>query len=249
MNIFPSQNEKVITVSIASISIGLIIGLFFGANINDKNILITSLATLSAAFFGAWLSYKLQDNNIKKEQTKKQVQDANDLLFSIYQKLNALTVFQRDSVNPWRDKPERLIAMEPIIDYRLPQTKIIPENISFLLGTKYEQLLFDIHIEDERFKVAEDIIKFRSHLHLNKVQPAIQNSGIAEGDQFSSIQLKSAIGEMLYIQLQKSTDNVIYNVDRTVKSSKELGDKLLLALKTTFPNEKFVKFILIEEST
>ncbi|MFK5949718.1 MAG: hypothetical protein QM500_13225 [Methylococcales bacterium] len=248
MNILPSQNEKIITVSIVSICIGLIIGLIFGANINDKNILITSLATLSAAFFGAWLSYKLQDNNKKIEQTKKQVQNANDLLFSIYQKLNALIIFQRDFVDPWRDKPERIIAMEPIIDYRLPLTKIIPENINFLLGTKYAKLLFETHIEDERFKVAEDIIKFRSNLHLNKVQPAIHSAGIAEGDVFDSIQLKSAIGEMLYIQLQKSTDSVIFNVDRTVESSKDLGDRLLLALKETFPNEEFVKFILLEES-
>lgn len=247
MEIFPSSNERVVTISIVSIYIGLIIGLFIGAKITDKNIIITSLATLSAAFFGAWLSYKLQDNRRKREELNLKVQKANDLLFALYQKLNSLKLFQINSVEPWRGKPEALIGMQPILDFKLPKTEIIPENINFLLGTKHEQLLFDAHIEDERFKVAQDIINFRSDLHFNHVQPAMHAAGIVEGAPYTSAQYEAAIGDMLYRQLQKSTNDVIDNVDRTVESSNKLGKRIFKALKETYPNEKFVQFKLLNE--
>lgn len=248
MSIFPSQNGKIIITAIVSLCLGLVIGLIFGSNITDKNILITSLATLSAAFFGAWLSYKLQENRNKREELNDNILKANELLFALYQKLNSLKLFQIDSIDPWRKKPEleRIIGMQPILDYNLPETKIKPENISFLLGTKYEQLLFDIHIEDERFKVAENVIKFRSNLHFNHVQPAMHASGIIEGE-YADIPYKEAIGEMLYTQLKKATDDVIDSTDKTVESSKKLCDKILKALKETYPSEKFIHFILLDK--
>jgi len=246
MTLFPSNNEKIITASIVSINIGLVTGLIIGSNITDKNILITSLATLSAAFVGAWLSYKLQDNAKKREITETKAQKANDLLFSIYQKLNGLKLFQVDSVEPWRGE-EGIIGMLPILDFSLPLTVINPENINFLLGTKHEKLLFDAHIEEERFKVVENIIRFRSQLHFNRVQPAIQASGMIEGNVYTKADYKRALGEMLYKQLEKATEELIYHVDRTIKSSGELGDKIFKALKETYPNEKFAKFTLLEE--
>lgn len=247
MEIFPSQNDKNITIAIVSTCIGMAIGFIARSDITDKNILITSIATLSAAFFGAWLSFKLQENRRKREEQNMRTQQSNELLFALYQKLNALKLFQIDSVEPWRGKPEALLGMQPLLDYKLPETKIRPESISFLLGTKYEQLLFEIHIEDERFKVAENIIKFRSNLHFNHIQPAMHASGIIDGAEYTSSQYKNAIGEMLYKQLEKATNDVIYNVDKTVASSDKLGKKILKALKETYPNEKFVHYILLNE--
>lgn len=247
MAIFPTQNEKNITIAIVSVCIGLITGLIVGSNITDKNILITSLATLSAAFFGAWLSYKLQDNRRKSEELNKRIQLANDLLYALYQKLNALKLFQIDSIEPWREKPEALLGMQPILDFKLPQTALNPENINFLLGSKYEHLLFDIHIEDERFKVAENVIRFRSGLHFNQVQPALHASGIIEGAEYTSAQYKEAIGEMLYIHLERATNDVFENVDKTVESGDALGKKILKALKEVYPNEKFVHFKLLNK--
>lgn len=211
-----------------SICIGLVVGLVAGSKITDPNVLIASLATLVAAFAGAWFAYKLQDRAKCREEINSQVNKANDLLFALFQKLNALKLFQIDSIEPWREDPGKTIGMQPTLDYKLPEAPIRPENINFLFRTKYKQLLFDAHIEEQRFEVAEA-------------------AGIVEGVEYTDAQFKAALGDLLYKQLERATDAVIYHTDRTVESSDQLRQKLIGALKKTFPDKEIIDFALLEK--
>src|SRR5690606_31428625 len=110
MNIFPSENEKIITTALVAISSGFILGLIAGSEITDTNVLITSLATLVSAFVGAWFAFRLQDRAKRRKEIESHVDKANELLFALFQKLNALKRFQIDSVEAWRNDPGKMIG-------------------------------------------------------------------------------------------------------------------------------------------
>lgn len=146
-------------------------------------------------------SHLLQDRAKRRKETEGHVDKANELLFALFQKLNALKLFQIDSVDPWRNDPGKMIGMQPILDFKLPEAPFRPENISFLLKTKYKQLLFDAHIEEQRFETAQNVIRYRSNLHYQAVQPALHAAGIVEGQKYTATQYQAALGELLYKHL------------------------------------------------
>lgn len=247
MKIFPSENEKILAAVLMSGCLGMFAGIFGASKISDTSVLLPSLATLVAAFFGAWFAYKLQDRAKRREEEKEKVERSNDLLFSLFQKLNALKMFQFDFVEPSRNDPGQMISMQPVLDFKLPDSPIKAENINYLLKTKHKQLLFDAHIEDQRFEETEKVIRYRSHLHLNYIQPAMQAAGMIDGAEYTNVQIRAAVGDLLYAQLRKATEAVIYHVDRTIESSDNLREKLIAVIKEIFPNEPIIEFVLLEE--
>jgi hypothetical protein len=135
--------------------------------------------------------------------------------------------------------------MKPILSMKDDVIKFEIDKVDFLLGTKHQQIVFDLYIEDRRYETAIDIIDHRSKLHLNEVQPKLQIGGIKDGLDYPESAYKEALGVMLYKHLKISTEEVVYHVDRTVKSSMHAKNNLLLALKDVYPDEKFIDFELI----
>jgi hypothetical protein len=63
--------------------------------------------------------------------------------------------------------------------------------------------------------------------------------------QYYSIEYwKEAIGQRLYFTLQRTTEDLISNVDNPVQSNIEIKDRLIEAFKSLFPGEKFFNFDL-----
>ncbi len=219
-----------------------------GANISYLNILLPSIATLAAAFFGAWFAYKLENKQKKREEQKNNINKANDVLFALFTRLNAIKVFQKDFIDPHRSDPGKLISMLPLVDYKLPATPFQPENLNFLMKTKYKQLWLDTHIEDQRFDAAAKAIRYRSDLHLKQVQPTLSAAGMKHEEQYTDIEYKRALGNLLFTQLENATEGVVRSVDKVVKSSDELRGKLISALKDIFPEAPILQFELLEET-
>jgi hypothetical protein len=246
MTIFPSENEKLITTAILAACIGGAIGMFSALKLNDSDSLIASMATLAAAFFGAFFAYSLENRARQRREQEQYLAQSNDLLIALFQKINALTIFQWDFVEPCRDDPGKMISMLPALDFKLPDPPLRPESVNFLVKSKHKQLLFDIHIEDQRFAEAMKTIRYRSHLHLNYVHPALHSAGLVEGVEYTETEFKAALGELMYARLKQATEAVVYHVDRTVKSSDQLRKKLIKALKETFPKQEILEFTLKE---
>lgn len=243
MEIFPSNNKKVITTGrIVSFSFGAILGFFVGAKITDTNILLSALATLVAAFLGAWTAYKLEDNKKQREYKEKCLESANNILFALYERTKALKVFQRDSINPHRDDPFKAISMMPLLDFSYPESNFNVETLLFMLCTKHSQLMLDLHTEKEFFNEAFKLIRFRSSLHFNHVQPAMESGGILEGGEYTRQQMIDTMGKRVFAQLERATDDVIKYVDRTIASSEKVKTRLVTALKELYPNEKVLNY-------
>jgi len=91
-------------------------------------------------------------------------------------------------------------------------------------------------------------INYRSALHIQQVQPALESAGIQGGVEYATKELAKVLGQRLYKTLQRATDQVVYYVDRTIRSLDEVKGKMIKAFKELYPEGYFLNFELPEGS-
>jgi hypothetical protein len=208
--------------------------------------MISAIATLLAAFFGAWFAYRLQDRaNVRKERTLN-VSAANQALFTVFQQVNSLKVFQLDMIDPVRKHPGKFIAMQPILRDKYEDIHLNFPSLGFLLNSKHKQIVLDLFIEQQRFREAIKAINYRSALHIKQVQPALERAEIKEGVDYTKEELAKVLGPRLFKLMQRATEQVISNVDRTVCSLDSVKEKMIKAFKELYPEGDFLNFELLE---
>jgi hypothetical protein len=211
--------------------------------IND---VITAASTLLAAFMGAWFAYRLQDNAKEREHRKANINAANKALFTVFQQINSLRIFQMDFIDPHRGQPGIFISMSPVMQEDHKDIRYDLDSLNFLLSTKHKQLVLDLFIEQQRFEAAIKSINYRSELHIQQVQPALSRAGIKEGVDYPGEAFVKALGPLLHKTMQRQTEQVIYHVDRTVRSLEEAKSKIRMAFLELFPEGDFLDFELLE---
>ena len=100
----------------------------------------------------------------------------------------------------------------------------------------------DLLIEENKFHTAVQAFNERSILHLQEVQPILEKAGIVEGGDYSLQQLEEALGNRLFKQLSRATEEMIDHVDSGINSLLQMGEKLYEALRELYPGETFIKF-------
>jgi hypothetical protein len=206
-----------------------------------------SLATLVAAFFGAWFAYRLQENAKEKAQRASNINASNRALFSVFQQVNSLYLFKRDIIDPHRGNPGIVVAMQPVLPQDHDDLEFDFPSLGFLLNTKHKQIVLDLFIEQQRFQEAIKVINYRSALHLEQAQPILAMAGLKDGKEYSGADFANALGPRLFKELERATGQVVRQVDLTVESLSAVKQKMLKAFKELFPEGDFLNFELIEE--
>ena len=210
---------------------------------------VPSIATLLAAFSGAWFAYRLQDKQKAREQRATNISSANRALFTIFQQINTLRVFQDQIIDPVRNHSMRFIAMQPILEEKCAEINFNFPSLEFLLNTKQKQLLPELFIEQQRFFAAIKAINIRSELHI-QAQPILEHAGIQEGVDYFGEELRKklweALGERRYKLLERATDQAVYHVDKTLVSLISVKGKMISTFKDLFPEGDFLNFELLE---
>lgn len=208
---------------------------------------VPHIATLIAAFLGAWTAFVLESSSRKMEKREKQLDSANRLLYVLYERLNTIKLFQIDFVNPTRNHPAQMVSMEPVLDFRAPTSEFNTQEVSFLFQTKHKQLMLSLHVANEQFNEAVKSIQIRSHFHLNIYQTLLEKAGMRAGQNISDIDIENAIGERNYQMLKQSTEAVVYNVDKFVERGDVLRANLITAFSDVFSEKEVFNFELLEE--
>jgi hypothetical protein len=208
--------------------------------------MVEPIAILLAAFFGAWFAFRLQDKAKVREERVSNINAANRALFTVFQQINSLRVFQFDIIDPVRNHPIKFIAMRPVLKEQYEYSQFDFPTLGFLLNSKQRQIVLDLFVEQQRFRSAIKVINYRSALYINEVEPALKHAGIREEYDYTKDELVEALGHPLNKSLQRATDQVIYTVDRTVNSLDEIKGKMIKAFKDLFPDGDFLNFELIE---
>jgi len=216
----------------------------FGFYVEDNlmDTIINSLVTLVAAFFGAFFAFKFQERNEERKIKAKNIAAGNRAMFLLLRQFNKLSVIQKQIINPVREHPAKFVVMLPASSLNYENLRVEVNNLSFLLETNHRQVLMDLLIEEGRFHAAVQAVNERSQVHLHEAQPAFEKAGIVEGGYYSQPQLEAALGNRLFVKLNRATEEMIDHVDNTINSLLQMGEKLYEALRELYPGETFIKF-------
>lgn len=236
MSLFPTRHERFITITIITFCVGLGIGLIVHPRINDN--LIPLAGTIAAAFLGAWTAFFLESKSRHREIRQKNLDAANSLIYALFERSSVTNFVKTKLLDPKKDDPLRFLSIEPIRDFRSPESKILVQDISYIFQTKYRYLVLELHVIDQRFEALTKLIKRRSDLHLNEVQVKLDAAGLKEKDMVTLERLEEIVGNKTFVNLQKNTDHLIEMTDRFVEDIDAIQQKLIQAFFDLFSNHE-----------
>ncbi len=204
--------------------------------------LLSALATVVAAFLGAWYAFNLMDKDHQRKKRATAVASANRAIFTLMRQWNELNLIQRQLIDPIRSHPAKFVTLLPTLPLDYEHLKFDIDSLSFLLDTEYRQCLMDLLIAEEKFQTAVRVLNERSRLHFQTVQPLLERAGIIEGGDYTKQQIEVALGERRKVELSRLTDDVIEHVDHAIISLKETSDYLHTVLKRLYPKETIIDF-------
>ncbi len=175
-----------------------------------------------------------------------QIAAGNRALFVLLQQANTLKLYQHDFINPVRESPGRHLELRPTLHYQEDSLLFDLKALDFLATPKHQQTLFELTIEEARYREAIKSINTRSRLHLETIQPTLAALGLRHGVEYTGEQFKAALGDFLYEHLRNLTDGVVMHVDRTVDSLISMKQRLRASLIDCHPTGKFIDFELLQ---
>jgi hypothetical protein len=202
---------------------------------------ITGPVTLVAAFAGSWYAFRLTDHARGRETIATNVAAVNRAQFALIQRYNLLKVFRRESIDPVRTDEPRYVNMRPTLPLRELSAPLDLNSLSFLLETDDRDVVIHLLIEEHRFETARQAINERFRLHIEEVQPRLAAGRIKEKSAFREDELVEALGEDLFLTLQRSTEEVVCEVDLTLASTLDLSARFHAAMKQRFPKQKIIR--------
>ena len=199
---------------------------------------LPAVATLIAAYAGAWYGASLVRDAAQEDERKRQIGAGARAMFTLWRQINIVAQIQMDFVDDYRDNPSVVISLPPI-DYPLDEPpRIDLDSLAFFLDLGDAEILEALVIAEQNFLHAIDVVRTRSTLHYVEVQPILEKI-IPNGGTISHGSLEQALGPRLFSQLIDQTKRLIFRVDRSIEDLDKVADELYAALKKGFPNAKF----------
>ncbi len=207
---------------------------------------LPALATLFAAYLGAKYAFDLHLNKERIEIQNRNIVNGNLAIFDISRMINSLLAYQRQIIDPIRNKPSAFLEMRPTLFLPKEDLTIKFNDLSFLLELEDHNFLGELSVAEQKYEKALDAINARSSMHLHEVQPRLEMSGIKEGGDYRLEDIESALGNKLFVTIKQSTSEVIAHVDETINYFEEIGKKLSDLLKKHFPAKKVFSISVLE---
>lgn len=202
---------------------------------------LPSLATLLAAFLGAYCAFELQNRVKAKEERRNNIAAGNRALFTLIRQWNKLANLQI-YIEPFRGNPGIHIVMPGTPEVQGNHLVYDVNSLSFLLGTQYTQLLGQLLLEEDRFKSAIQAFNNRSTYQVEEAQPLLGEAGIVETAGYPLTRLEEALGHRVNAHLRNETEGTINLIDTTVQSMETMANTFRTALKTLYPEARFISF-------
>ena len=235
--VFKTTTKKTLFTA-AIFSLGVVTG--FILKLESAEI-ISAAVTLCTAFAGAFFAFKLNANREAARIVEERADSANKVIYSLIQAYNFLEGIRKDFVAPFKDSPAPHYAIQPILGADHFRFKVDYSSISFLILARKSEILSEINELEEICFIFLDVLKHRNHIHANIVQPAMSNAGFKHGDPLTPADIENVLGNHIERLMQSTTNNLIGLVERGVKKSEMLIEKMHTINKELFPGFNIIR--------
>lgn len=215
-------------------AVGLLPGL-------DTKTIAGAVATLVAAFAGAYFAYKFNADREKQRKEEIDLASANRAIFTLIRAYNYIAGFNKQFIQPYKDSPEAYVAIQPSLGNSNPDLKLDYDSISFLIPERKSEILTELTEFEELFIIFIEAMKTRNHVHLSVVQPAMENAGFVQGSPVRLSDIDGALGDRTSSIMKSLTTDLIDMVQRGEAQSEELIKKLHEIMVEIFPGKNVVK--------
>jgi hypothetical protein len=210
-------------------------------------ILIASLATLAAAYFGAKYAFSLQNEMEKRESDSNDVKAANSAIFELARTYNKFTAIKRQFIDEHRGKADRHLLIMPVAGMSWEAPKFNYDSISFLFKSSDPNLLGTLSLTEQEIASTLDVIKQRSKMHVDVLQPAVEKLSQRVGDKVTLQQIENELGQRLSATLRMSTNFMIEGVDNVLAGCMEHMTKIKTETDKIYPGHVIIKMIPPED--
>lgn len=203
--------------------------------------LIEPIATLIAAFGGAWLAFRLERKRRDDDEIQKRVGAANRALYTLFNFWNILEQFRKEEIEPFRGKPDVWLNLPATVSSKYGLTTFEAGEVSFLLQTENPMVFAALLLEEQRFAQAVHMIELRSSMVLNQVFPRFAAAGVKVGTKLLEPDVERIVGIDTVHKLKVLGEAIVSNVDADLKSIVATHDQLRTAMMRLYPDRKFIK--------
>lgn len=202
---------------------------------------LNPLATLVAAFAGAWGAFLFESRRKAGDEKERQRAIANRSLYVISEMWNVLYQYYQDVVKPMKGRDDAWLNMAATASY-YGQTQFDAQGLAFLLDLDEHQTYPKIILEEMRYRSVLNLVEMRNEVIMNLVHPALAATKIKVGTpQLIEEYIESVIGIDNAHKLRKWTPEIMGQVEKNLHSLKEAHNDLRAAMKRLQPDKKFIE--------
>lgn len=239
LKVFPSAHEALVTAVILSFMVGVCV---------SGSILVyeigwveyaSALATLIAAFSGAWLAFHLANRDRVRQESERQVSSINKALFILMRQINVGELLGRD-IDFYTTDAMLAFSMPASKANEYADLRIDFDGLAFLLSTEYVQEILHLSVEQERFEQMLESVKIRNDHYKDVVMPEMMAAGLT--DRIATLkEYEDALSKKAYSGAIQGAKQIRSVVGEYRVSSMEMFEKLRFVAKRFFPDRRFLK--------
>ncbi|MEQ3632067.1 hypothetical protein [Thalassolituus sp.] len=245
-NLFPGENEKKIFQLITFFCFGVGIGL---SPTIDQKTMAGIIATLAAAFFGAFFAYKFNSDREENKKDEVDLASANKAIFTVIRIFNYVHSYNNQFIKSEKGNPGFYISIRPSLSGSDKDWKIDYDSISFLIAKSKPEILIDLVELEELFDNFKKILATRNRMHLEEVHPLMEKAGITDGAEVSMLDIDNILGDRLSTMMKRITVSLIEETEYLESKSEEVVRELYNVMKDLFKGGNVIQMKKINKSS
>ena len=207
-------------------------------------ILVGSLTTLLAAFLGAWFAFRLQAKGDVEKVRAAHIQNANLGLSLLADQIQQISAILEHLVPEGAPHDGRHYVIKPIVPDNNVQFLALDLNSLAFAIAAHPTLVSDLSSLQRDINTAIGLVKTRSQLHIEFLQPAVEALQAKHGggkvpDNFHEL-IKEQLGFRRDFELRDATDRMINGLALAHQFAQDGFDLLSGATRQVYPDAVLV---------
>lgn len=202
----------------------------------------TAALALVAAYSGAKFAFQLEETRIQKQTDEAQVKQINRLLFELSRTYNHFLAIRRQFIDEYRNGPDGYITMPAMSDTSWLVPTFDFEQMAFLLKSSDPNLMGELSMLQEEASTTDLLIKQRSDVHINQVQPALEGLFLQFGERVPVNAIRGVLGTRMTAILENTSRQLVESVDHMLELVPTLIARVRAQARPMFPGHPLLKF-------
>jgi hypothetical protein len=201
---------------------------------------ITTLATLAAAYFGARFAFDFQNRKNTENEVNATVKAANMAIFALMRSHHELTAIKKQFIDPNIDDEDRHFSILPSSS-AVPHLDLEFNELSFLLSSNNPNHLNELALTQSEINATIDVVNARSKFHLTEFQPLLELHHQRLTQVSNLAEMEEVVGIRVTHMLKSATEAMVVNVSAALVCLGKDADLLYQITKQMYPAHGIVR--------